>query len=193
MQYDSDGNPIGTGMSYKYRINNKLNKSVKIASEDSASKIFAKLFEDDRNFYNFVTDETRMQKYFVDDKYKFRGYREARNVLDKMRNKDYIPTEKDIHTVYRMFNYVLPYDGQGNLDEKKDVARNRALFFNECKKSGYGAILDTNDAIYGAFKATSPVVVFDMDSIVLDKIHQTTANEKKLSAAILVGRRALGV
>lgn len=193
-QYDSNGKSIGTGMGYKYRIDNKLKTDIKVASEESGAKAFASLYQRDRNFYNFVTDQNRMQKYFVDDKYKFKGYRETRSVLEKMRNTpDYTPTSKDVKTLYRMFNYVLPYDGQGNEREKNDVLKNRAMFFNELKNRGYGAVLDTNDAIYGGFKATSPVVVFDMDKVVLDKIHQTTKNEKRLSEVVLVGRRALGI
>ena len=33
------------------------------------------------------------------------------------------------------------------------------------KNRGYGAILDTNDALYGGFKATAPIIVFDMDNV----------------------------
>ena len=145
--YDQDGNEIGTGQ-------------FKVASEDSGAKIFANLYKKDRDFYNFVIDSERMESYFVKDKYKFKGYRESREVLDNLKKPDYKPTEKDVKTLYRMFNYVIPYDGEGNARKGRDVTTQRAKFFNECKKEGYGAVLDTNDAIYGGFKATAPVIVF---------------------------------
>lgn len=192
-KYDSAGNKIGTGQCLKYRIDNKVKNNIKVASEDSASDAFMKLYKTDRDFYNFVNDDNRMQSFFVQDKYKFKGYREARDVLKKMDDKSYKPTSKDLQTVYRMFNYVIPYDGAGNARDGKDVANQRAKFFNELSKSGYGAVLDTNDAIYGGFKADAPVIVFDMMQIIPDDIYQTKMSDKAISSAILVGRKVLGV
>ena len=61
--YDEKGNSIGTGMYFKYRIDNSLKSNIKVASEDSSAKIFMDLYKKDRDFYNFVTDENRMQNY----------------------------------------------------------------------------------------------------------------------------------
>lgn len=191
--YDEKGNNIGNGTFLKYKINNDVKKDIKIASEDSGADQFMKLFGRDRDFYNFVMDENRMQKHFVDDKYKFKGYREARSVLEKMRKEGYKPTSEDLQTVYRMFNYVIPSDGQGDARAAKDVATQRAKFFTECKNAGYSAVLDTNDAIYGGFKATSPVIVFDQSSVALGKIERTSASSKRVSELALVGRKFLGV
>lgn len=191
--YDDSGNEIGTGQCLKYRIDNSVKHDMKVASEDSGAKIFMDLYKKDRDFYNFVNDSNRMQSYFVADKYKFKGYREARDVLDKMKNRDYKPTSDDLQTVYRMFNYVIPYDGAGNARKGNDMAKQRAKFFTECKKAGYGAVLDTNDAIYGGFKATSPVIVFDMEEVVPKDIYQTKMSDKAVSLAVLAGRKFLGV
>lgn len=191
--YDENGNEIGTGKFFKYRIDNVANKDIKIASEDSAAKKFMDLYSKDRDFYNFVTDRNRMQSHFVEDKYKFKGYREARSVLDKMREPAYKPTDKDLKTIYRMFNYVIPSDGGGNARRAKDVATQRAKFFRELGKNGYAAVLDTNDAIYGAFKATSPVIVFDQSAVSMKDAKRTTVNDKRYSKAIYVGRKALGI
>ena len=90
--YDKDGKAIGTGSFMKYRIDNSLKTDLKVASEDSGAKVFMDLYKKDRDFYNFVTDRERMQGYFVNDKYKFKGYREAAAVLGKMREPDYKPT-----------------------------------------------------------------------------------------------------
>ena len=103
------------------------------------------------------------------------------------------PTSKDLQTVYRMFNYVIPYDGQGDARKGKDVLTQRTKFFNACKEAGYGAVLDTNDAIYGGFKARSPIIVFDMEQIVPKDVYHTTTTEQKFSTLVLIGRKALGL
>lgn len=188
--YDEKGHPIGTGQFTKYKINNSIKKDLKVASEDSGAEVFRSLYKKDRDFYNFVTDDQRMQSYFVQDKYKFKGYREARDVIQKMKTDDkYIPTSNDLQKVYRMFNYVIPYDGEGNARKGKDVLTNRTKFFNACKEAGYGAVLDTNDAIYGGFKARSPVIVFDMEQIIPKDIYRTTINSQRVSDVILAARK----
>ena len=190
--YDENGNEIGTGEFLKYRIDNNVRKDLKVASEDSGAKVFSKLYSKDRDFYNFVTDENRMQEYFVKDKYKFKGYRESKTVLDKMKDDPkYVPTGNDLQKVYRMFNYVIPYDGAGNARSGHDMANQRAKFFKELKGEGYGAVLDTNDAIYGAFKAQAPVIVFDMQQVVPKSVYQTKMSDKVISSAITVGNKAI--
>lgn len=192
--YDSNGNNIGTGKYLKFKINNSLNKDVKMASEDSASKGFVKLYNKDRDFYNFVNDDGRMQKYFDSSiRHEFKGYNEAKETLKKLDNKDYIPSEEELKRVYRLFNYTLPYDGKGNSREQKDILTQRAKFFNEMKKEGYGAILDTNDAIYGGFKASSPVIFFDMESVIPKNVYRTTVKDKRFSTFVTIGRKILSI
>ena len=190
--YDENGNPIGTGNFMKYRIDNSLKRDVKVASEDSGAEVFRELFKKDRDFYNFVMDAGRMQSYFVSDKYKFKGYREVRQVLEKMKQNDYTPTAEELQVVYRMFNYVIPYDGAGDARKGRDVTTQRTKFFNALKEAGYGAVLDTNDAIYGGFKAKSPVIVFDMEQIVPKDVYQTKMIDQKFSDLVLIGRKLLG-
>ena len=173
-------------------IDNSLKKDIKVASEDSGAEVFRELFKKDRDFYNFVMDEDRMQSYFVSDKYKFKGYREVRQVLEKMKQGDYTPTADELQIVYRMFNYVIPYDGAGDARKGKDVTTQRTKFFNACKEAGYGAVLDTNDAIYGGFKAKSPVIVFDMEQVVPKDVYRTKMIDQKFSDLVLVGRKLLG-
>lgn len=191
--YDEDGHEIGTGTFMKYRIDNSLKTDIKVASEDSGADIFMELYKKDRDFYNFVTDKKRMQSYFVSDKYKFKGYQEAATVLEKMKRPDYTPSSDDLQIVYRMFNYVIPYDGQGDSRKGHDVYVQRTKFFDECKNAGYGAILDTNDAIYGGFKAKSPIIVFDMEQVVPKDVYRTSLTDQKISTLVLIGRKALGL
>lgn len=190
--YDENGYAIGTGTFYKYSINNKIVKNVKVASEDSGAKIFLNLYSKNRDFYNFVTDPDRMRAAFVDSKYKFSGYREVRDILEKMDNRhNYTPSEREVRTLYRMFNYVIPNDGSGNARLGKDVATQRAKFFTAAKKQGYGALLDTNDAIYGSFKARAPIIMFDMESAVESSIRRTTKLDKIAGAATTAVRKVL--
>ena len=190
--YDEKGRPIGTGKFMKFRIDNSLKKDIKVASEDSGAEVFRELFKKDRDFYNFIMDEDRMQNYFVSDKYKFKGYREVRDVLKKMKQGDYTPTADELQVVYRMFNYVIPYDGAGDVRKGKDVTTQRTKFFNALKEAGYGAVLDTNDAIYGGFKAKSPVIVFDMEQVVPKDVYRTKLIDQKFSDLVLIGRKILG-
>lgn len=189
--YDEDGNDIGPIHLMKYRIDNTLKNDIKIASEDSGAKAFRELYKNNRDFYNFVKDPKRMQDYFTDSKYKFKGYREAKDVLENIRKEGYFPTNKDIETIYRMFNYIIPYDGDGDSRKKNDVYKQRTKFFNELKKSGYGAVLDTNDAIYGGFKAKSPIIVFDIEQIIPKEVYKTKLSDKAFSNTILIGRKVL--
>lgn len=191
--YDDKGREIGTGTFMKFRIDNKIRTDMKVASEDSGAEVFRGLFKKDRDFYNFVMDEDRMQSYFVKDKYKFKGYREARAVLTKMKQDDYTPTSEELQKVYRMFNYVIPYDGAGDARKGKDVTTQRTKFFNALKEAGYGAVLDTNDAIYGGFKAKSPVIVFDMEQVIPKDVYRTKLSEQKFSDLVLAGRKILGL
>ena len=126
-----------------------------------------------------------MQALFVDDKYKFKGYIDDRSALNRIRQTER-PTEDDLRIAYRMFNYVIPAQG-------KDVATQRAKLFNELKKNGYGALLDTNDSIYGGFHTNASAIVFDMEQIALKDANRVTTVDKKFSELVFIGRKTLGL
>lgn len=189
--YDDKGNEIGTGMFLKYKINSNVKKDMKVASEDSAAKAFAYLYNTDRDFYNFVSK--RMKNLYPEGKYVFKGYKESFKEIDKLKDPNYKPSEDSVKKMYRTFNYVLPNDGGGDAKVAKDVLNQRTKFFNEMKKRGYGAILDTNDALYGGFKATAPIIVFDMDNVISEEAKQTKTTDKAFSKAVLAGRKVLKV
>lgn len=189
MQYDANGKPIGTGEFLKYRINQTVKQDIKVASEDSAAKVFKDLYSKDRDFYNFVTN--RMASLYPENKYVFKGYKEAMDTIKAVGNGKK-PTESEVQKMYRLFNYVIPNDGGGNQRVAKDVLNQRTKFFKAMKDAGYGAILDTNDAIYGGFKAKKPVIVFDMENVVPKSVQQTTIGGKRFSQMAFAGRKIMG-
>lgn len=190
---DKNGNVIGSDEHYKFRIDNSLKSDMKVASEDSAAKVFMDLYSKDRDFYNFVTDENRMSNYFnTSVRYKFKGYREGEKWLKNIQ-KGETPSTSDLQKVYRLFNYTIPYDGAGNAKNGHDMAVQRAKYFKAMKAAGYGALLDTNDAIYGGFKASSPVIVFDTSQIIQKQVYQTKLSDKAVSQLVTIGRKAVGV
>lgn len=195
--YDEQGRKVGTGKFLKYSITNSLRKDMKVASEDTAAQVFMDLYKKDRDFYNFVTDTSRMRARILDYKLEgyrsYKGYREADKILKKLQDPKYVPTANELNKVYRLFNDVIPSDGGGDAREAKDVATQRAKFFNELKKEGYGALLDTTDSLYGHFHADAPVIVFDMDQVVPQSVKQTKMTDKAVSTAVMIGRRVLGV
>lgn len=189
--YDQKGLKIGVDKCYKFSINNEAIKDIKVASEDSATTSFMKLYSQDRDFCNFVKDPKRMASCFTEEKYKFKGYRDARASLKKLNTPGYVPTSKDLKRSYRIFNYVIPFSDVGNEKLTTDVVRQRTKFFNELKKRGYGAVLDTNDAIYGGYKANSPVIVFDMSGVALKYARRTSIKDKEFATAATVGRKVI--
>ena len=178
----------------KYNINHKVLNNMKVASEDSAAETFRNLYQKDRDFYNFVTDDSRMKSMFVDSKYIYKGYREARDVIEKMKkSQDYVPTDKELQKVYRMFNYVIPNDGGGDARKARDIQNQRNKFFKALEAQGYGALLDTNDAIYGSFKAEAPVIIFNMQNLIIEDAKRVSTADKAYSSLATAGRKALNL
>lgn len=180
---DENGKSLRSPIYFKYAIDNKLKSDIKVASEDSGAKVFAKLFKESRDFYNFLTDDARMRSYFSDRRKNLPAYKEGFSILDRVKNGEKVD-ESDISKLYRLFNYVIPYDGRGDKRAAADMLRQRARFFDACRKEGYGALLDLHDSVYGTFEAKYPVIVFDMDAIVPDKIKRTKLTDKLISGLV---------
>lgn len=190
--YDENGDEIGTGEYYKWKITNKVLSDVNVASEESGAKAFAELYSSNRDFYNFVTDRNRMESHIPNNQFRYSGYSQARKTLHAIQDGKK-PTFQDLQKIYRLYNYTIPSDGRGDARRANDVTTQRAKFFTQLKKNGYSAVLDTNDAIYNSVKATSPVIVFDTSSIIRDEIKLTSASSKPISWAATIGRHALGI
>lgn len=171
--FDANGNPVGEMPMLKYKITSKLNKDIKIASEDSSIRAFTKLYREDPNFADFVKDKNKMESLFLKEKYVFKPYKEVKRVLDKFdKNPKYVPTDNECGILYRMFNFTIP-NSTGGAPEQ------RAKFFNLLKEQGYSGILDTNDGLYNTYKGSYPSIIFDMEAIIPGEAKRTTMRELK--------------
>lgn len=165
----------------KYEIKGHMAKSTKVASERSASEVFSRLYRTNSDFKEFVTNPSKMREYYTTRVPKqFSGYKEALKALDRVSNSKN-PSEDDLKLVYRLFNYTIPHE---------ESAGARGMFFSELKKSGYGALLDTNDALYGGFHSSSPVIIFDMENVIKDSAEQLKLSDISASAVQLALNKA---
>lgn len=178
--YDEKGERIGPAFYLKYNIRTSANKDVNVANERDGVEAFSKLMRSSKDFSNFVLDPKRMESTMDERRKTYPAYKEALATLDKARKNQNDISTADLASIYRVFNYVIPAEGI-------DVARQRARFFKQCKKDGFGAVLDTNDAIYGKFKRDLPVIIFDTDSFDFLDANRTSVADKTISsiAAIL--------
>jgi len=182
--YDENGNEIGTGKTYKWSIENVTKCNIKVASKDSGAKAVMNLYKNSRDFMNFVQDPSRLQNQiknmYIPGKHKYI------KVLDKFKDPNFIPKDKDLYTLYGAINSVIP-------SQDPDVVRQRTRLFNELKNNGYGAVLDVNDAFNNALTANSPVIVFDTSAYVQDKLRKTTMVDVYKSKLTTAGRVAIGI
>lgn len=182
--YDENGNEIGTGKTYKWSIENVTKCDIKVASKDSGAKAVMNLYKNSRDFTNFVQDPSRLQNQ-IKNMY-IPGKHRYIKVLDKFKDPEFVPKDKDLYTLYGAINSVIP-------SQDPDVVRQRTRLFNELKKNGYGAVLDVNDAFNNALTANSPVIVFDTSSYVQDKLRKTTMVDVYKSKLTTAGRVVLGI
>jgi len=199
--YDDDGNEIGTGlMSRNINLPTTVTKDIKVASEDSSAKVFSDMFKKDKDFRDFVLNNDRLSKYFDAAGKGFteknKAYNESKTVLDRIKKDPKNVSDKDLNTIYRLFNYVIPYDGgigeNANPKGGEDVYKQRTKFFKKLKDNGYGACLDLNDAIYTKIDATNPVIIFDMEKVVKNEAEKLDNNDRIKGYFAVMGRKVLG-
>lgn len=171
---DENGKRIGPAYYLKYAIKNQAQSDIKTANEKDGAKAFMNLMKSSKDFSNYVLDEKRMSSMIDERRSQFKGYKESLESIKKMRSNPDNIDPRDAAKAYRLFNYAIP-------NESPDAMRQRARFFKELKKEGYGAVLDTNDAIYGKFKMKDPVIVFDKDAMKTVSIERVKGYEKLIS------------
>lgn len=192
---DENGKFLGVNLTCKYNNLNAAKKGIKVASEDAQNEVIRDLWENNRDFYNFVMDPERLYSHPYAGKRheRFKDFREANRTLEALHNGKE-PTDKDLNTIGRLINYAIPLSDD-TMDPRmaKDVKTQQKKFFNKLKEKGYGAILDTNDSMYGGLKANAPVIVFDMDALIPQETMQTTYIDVIGSTILDRGRDILGL
>lgn len=171
---DEHGNRIGPAYYLKYNIRNQAQRDINVANERQGTEAFMKIMRNSRDFSNYVLDEKRMSSAINERRAKFRGYEESLRTIEQMRKNPESISAQDAAKAYRLFNYTL-----GN--DSSDAKRQRARFFKELKNNGYGAVLDTNDAIYGSLNLEKPVIVFDNKSMRLVANDRVNGYEKTIA------------
>lgn len=182
-EVDENGKRIGPAYYLKYNIKQQAKSNINVANEREGIEAFTKLMKSSKDFSNFILDKDRMLSNMDAKRASYPGYTESLNVMDKMQKRPGHLTSEDMKHAYRIFNYITVKEGS-------DIARQRARFFKELKKEGYGAVLDTNDAMYGSYKRESPVIVFDNDALQFVSNDRVKASEKLMSTlrALTVNR-----
>lgn len=189
---DTNGNVIGKGSFYRYKIKNEAIKDIKVASEDSGVDAFVELYTSDNDFYNFVVDKNRMESYGRKSLQEYSEYRKATKILRKLRD-NYVPDKKDLKYVYSYFNNVIAFDGAGDEKKEKDNLRQRAKFFKSLKEKGYSAALDTYNGLHDGDNNQAPIIVFDKEAIVLQSAERKVKSIEPINNTVKLGKYVVGM
>lgn len=149
---------------FKKAISVKTTDKLKIASSQSAGKVFRSMFDGNDDF------KLQVQKIAFANS---ANAKYAKGIQDLMAGK-FTPK------AYDAFNMMLVGHG-----EAYDGVKEK--FFNALKEAGYSGLLDVNDKSYSGFGAKAPVIIFDKSKVIADTITELNAEE----VAKNVGKMAL--
>lgn len=149
----------------KMIITSKAAANMRVANEKDGISAFKTLFDKSPGFRRWVTSDEGIESLVGKKQKAYKAYREGQAALDAVQAGKK-PSAKDYTLMYRMFNLTFP------AVDKPNVSRYRNEFFNELKKNGFSAFLDTNDALYGKFKRDVPVVIIDSSKLEPDSVVQ---------------------
>ena len=174
---------------YKYRLDNKLVKNIKVAGEESGAKAFANLYKKNEGFRNFVSSDKDggLGSVIPPVAYFNPKYKDAYNSLTKIQSNKSV-TDADLRKTYRLYNLSMTGNAMkfGDFD---NLRTQNKKYFKYLKSKGYGGLIDTNDGVYGALQTKSPVMVFDMDSIIPKKTKQMKTGDKVFSSFVYLGKK----
>lgn len=145
-----------------YQLKLASTKKLKIPSDDNAADITAKLLKEKEFKDNVIAS-------IDDSKQKMRRpqqqilFKQAQNALAKDPAK---MTKSEKIAIYKALNLSLV-----NHNAQEIAAQNR--FYTELKKKGYNALLDYNDKDYSSYHAKRPMIIFDVDSVILQSVTET--------------------
>lgn len=148
-----------------YQLSIKATKKLKVASDDHAADITAKLLKDSEFKKNLEAslEDSKSKMLRPGQQLLFSQAKKAlSNDVDKL-------TSSEKKLIYKAFNLSLT-----NHNDYEIAAQNK--FYGALKKAGYGALLDYNDKEYSSYHAKRPMIIFDMDSVKLSSV--SNANEK---------------
>ena len=149
-----------------YRVQLKNTKGLKIPSDESAGNITADLL-------NKKGFKENLKGSIDDSRAKMRRpsqqilFNKADKALEKHPNPGLNADDKK--NLYKALNLTLTNHNEQEVAMQKD-------FYDTMKKKGYGALVDTNDQEYSSYHAKRPMIVFDTQSIAVDKFHTLDEN-----------------
>lgn len=143
-----------------YDITSKASKNLKIPSRKKAAEVFKDLYRSDKEFKKEVDNAIKEDKGYA-----FFNTPNHNKLLGKLHKN---MTDKElINKAYDEFNINLV---------KQDSEANKK-FYDKLKDLGYNAVIDINDRKYSGYESKNPVIVFDTDSIIKDKIIELSKDE----------------
>ena len=144
-------------------INSKITKDLKIPSRRKAAEVFVDLYKNDADFRKAFDNNVRLYSgASLNPKQKSVFNKVASNRSDKVLLKE----------GYNAFNIAL-----ANRSSQSSEASQK--FYSKLKEMGYGAVRDINDSKYSGFKSKNPLIVFDTDSVIKDKVDHLTEKHLK--------------
>ena len=142
-------------------IQTQLTKNMKVASHNSAAKVFQKLYNEDSNFSKVVD---QMNNHFREQ------YKNSKSMTLFNSTKDRMTPNMLRTKGYEAFNYALVFSDQGTGIKGVTEAQNK--FYRALKEAGYNAIQDINDQKYSGYHSKNPLIVFDSSNIVQKTIEE---------------------
>lgn len=149
-----------TGTKDIYQKTIRPTKSVKIASEKNAAKIFGETLRNDSKFAAAVKNLKNVEA--VHDLY---------GDLDSEINA--VIKGKNPLSLYKKFNTSITFN---DVKTNDDVM---SPFIEAVKKSGYGAVYDYNDRWHSGYQSKSSTIGLDSASFVVDSVRQVPISEMK--------------
>jgi hypothetical protein len=129
---------------------------LKVASHNSAEKVFSDLYKSDKGFAESVNDVGRM--------YNFKG----------IKNYDGSSDPRKIKATYNDFNRSLVL--HNSIADKR-----RTIFYDKMRESGYDAVRDINDEV-GSYSANSPIIVINPAKVQLQDVKEISDSEATKAA-----------
>lgn len=149
-----------------YQVGLKSNDRIKVASDDSATRITSKLLSDDDFKDNLV-------KSIQDSKESMRRPKQQAlfdRALSSLEKDSSELTRTDKENIYKALNLSLTLHNESEIAVQKK-------FYSALQKQGYGAIPDLNDRDYSSYHAKTPMIVFDTSKVDLGDVRTLSDSE----------------